>query len=1248
MQIYNLGIGLTAVDSASPSIRTVDDSLRTLSGRVRDFDVSALTSGFKDVQVAGHELHMTLTGRSLDQDMIAVKEESEKAESKLGKLWNRFKGLTDTSKEFHESSLQARDGIGRFTDVKFNSRLDAMAGNAAALVDEVQEVGRSTYEAAKGGIGMLGKSLSALGAKIHESTGKFEEFLATGPGGNQDIFDFEHATHQMATALGGAGERAESMRSEILALGATTQFSVGQITALAQEMARAGVGIDEMSKRSQEAAINLQNTFGVAGDAIAKATRTVGAFGGDFNDTLDETARTVKAFEVDARGAFQALPGVIGFAQESMVRFGKAVVGDGKKIVKNVMGMGATFSKTFGKTMAEAINDAQAHFSRFATATKTSRRVFLGLADDFDPLTTALMEAGVGFGDTGNVLRKAQDDALGFSGEMRSLVEQLGGAGSFRGARLIEQLRDELPEATMRLIENDEEYARAFEQNALARQRSAELEGSGFADLSNEMLNTTKALKEMWDNTKQLLKITLGQIWTTLELKDVFRDVKDTFAGFANSLREFIMSDKFKSWLETIKPLVQTVGKTVLYLGTVFGGAAAGLGSLLGGLASAKGALAVTGKVLKPVAGRLGFLGRILGPIGKLFGFIGKKGLKLVPGLGQIIAVVSGIKTAFEDMGDALGDPMASGSEKVLRVIRGLLKGVGGAINGMLLGIPGFVLDKFFPDLERKFDRGFAGVIAMFGGMDFTGMLKSVFNKATTWLGEKLGGLGTWMVSRLPDWMDMAQDWGKTIGGAMGGLGQMAADALIWSIKNLSLPGMLYNIWQWAFSESMTGATDAIGAGGPSIANAISDIFWSIAGVAQSIVVGIAEGFLASFGESFDSLLILATMNWINIEQGINDAMWAAQNTVMNFVDAAAEFFGNLVLGAVGAFVSIRAQATGIFLALGNAVSGVINDYILEPIRFMVKGVVDGFVGMLKSILEKLQSVANKAAEWNLIDPETAAGISAMADGLTGAGDAAAALVPKLATLNDEQMALAQGQIQKDAAAQLATVDAVSGAFRKGFEERKAAREEERRRDQERADAAMMALSDELAVIDKKKKAEQERTHAVREWREATNQGLDAVFSRMKGSAAEHGGLNAQQLDVFDSKIRDSLESSLATISKQAAAGEMTMDEAKKAWEEAKIAGMESAMQAAKDAVRGGQKAAETAKTPQDAANAATPGGPGGAGGPTDPAIMRQLISAMASAGGRVEKVDVNLRGAGAIDKAIAQQSTVDKFNNGN
>ncbi len=134
---------------------------------------------------------------------------------------------------------------------------------------------------------------------------------------------------------------------------------------------------------------------------------------------------------------------------------------------------------------------------------------------------------------------------------------------------------------------------------------------------------------------------------------------------------------------------------------------------------------------------------------------------------------------------------------------------------------------------------------------------------------------------------------------------------------------------------------------------------------------------------------------------------------------------------------------------------------------------------------------------------------------------------------------------------------------------------------------------------------------------------------------------------MFDDKLRDSLEASLKTISKQAAEGEITMDQAREAWEQAKKAGMESAMQAAKDAVRGGEKAAESAAaTPQAAAAAATPGG--GPGGPTDPAIMRQLISAMASAGARVEKVDVNLRGANAIDREIARQSTVDKFNNGN
>jgi hypothetical protein len=1249
-ELYNLGIGLVAVDSASPAIRTVDSSLRTLSKRVSEFDASALTTSFQRARDSGHELHMVLTGSSLDDDLDEVGRGSIETSQSIDRLGARLRDLATGADTARHHLLQGRDAAGRFTTFKFDSRVEAMAGTVGALVDKLRIAGKEAMQST-GGFGLLGAALGRVRDGIKDGVSNFEQLIGAQSSYFGETIELEHATHQMAARLGGAADEADGLRQEILALGASSQFSVGQITALANELSVAGVNLGEFSAEAQNAMIGLQNTFGVSGEEIAKMTRTSETFGKSFISTLDDTTKMAKAWGIDAGGAFRALPGVMDFAAGSMIRFGKATTGEGKTVVKNVMGMAAAYSRAFGKTMAEAVQDAQATFERFARSGQTNRRVFLGLADDFDPLQKAFMQIGVGVFDSSKIIDGAQNDVIGFASTIRS---QLGQLDPFRRSRFLEQLRDELPESTMRLIEFDEDYARAVEENALARQRATELEQSGFQSLSDEMLNTTKALQEMWDNTKQLIKVTLGQIFTTLELKEVFKSAKDIFSGFAASLREFVTSDRFRSWLEAVKPVVQTVGKGVLILGTAFGSIVGILGSAAGALGTAKAAFTGISKSLGTLS-KLPKIGGLFSGLTKALGSIGAKGAGLlkfvgraIPGLGQVIAIVSGVMTAFEDMGDVLGDPLATTGEKLQAVLRGVLKGVGSAINSLLLGIPGMVLNAFFPNMERAFDRGFEGIFSGMADMDIGGMLGGWLDKLGGWL----HGLAGWMVKSLPDWGKMAADWGKTIGSAMGGLARLAVDSLVFWIKNFNIVSVLGTLWNTIFSDSMSGAAEGVAAGAGGIVTSLGSMLKSVASVAMSALGGIVDGFLQALGTNLDEVQLAWAYTWSELKQTTFNVLFAMGNAVLEHLWDPMKTGGILAFNALhAAFITLKGNLQTGIAVIQDVFAGNFSGIKLMALNTF-KSIADGVFTWIQGTMSNLRELAvaiGSLPTMGEISKDLVATLDKAKGSISGAGDAFGKMIDEARAGERERAVESKSrvtEVRAQIAAEQEAREAATNASLAGVEREKAARQHLHAEINKEFEAEQSKLSAQLNAVAEAREADQARQNAGRMFRKEQEQGLDALFSKMREEAGkeEGGGLSGAKLATFDDVLQDHLEKSLKTISASVASGDISLAEAEKAWETAQQEGRAAAMKAAADVVSGAAAAGKAgeARSPAQVQRAAGTGG-----GISKEQLMKFIAANQAAAAESKTKVEVRLGGSDAVTREMARQSATRFAGNG-
>lgn len=701
MELYNLGIGLTVVDHATKPIKSVDAAL-----------VSLASSTEAATKAAGGLDH-ALVGGSVAPAMDEAAEGGEDLTIKItetGLAFNRFTasagllskalGLVGTDLQgLPRWMSQVRDEQGRFTSVTWENMdaLERVALGAGKTVGSFREL-LSTATKVHPAFSALARELKESGQAISGFVQDVEnlEFL----GRERDTFlELEDSSRKMAAGFGEGREAAFELRSDMLQLVGTTQFSIGEVTRMTQGLAAAGVSLTELSEDQQQAFIALNDLYGVSGQEIAKADSAMRTFGGSMVGALDDATKFQSAFRMP--GMMEQLPGVIEGAMDATVSFGKAVVGSGAGIVKSVSQTAGVYAKAFGKTMAEAVQAAQRTFERFARASQTQRRVFLGLSDSFDPLQMAMMETGISLDQSGALMRQAQTDTLGFVTSLRGHIDSI--PSQFLRDRFMEQLRDELPAELMRAIEHTEDYNAMVREQEEAERRRALGTAAGvqsFDELTSGMLDTTKELQKMWFNVKQLGIAFLTQTGLIDVLKDAFGGAKDTLASLSLTIKDFIESERMREWGQALAPILGTVGKGVLLLGTAFG-------TLLGVAGGATGAI-----------GKLNAIGKLFGRFPKLAGALRAIGPRLLKILGPIGLIVSGIDAVMDGMdrmSKVLSDPEASGLDIFQGAVETAIVTLGTFLDNILLGIPSWLAEKFFPELGDIWEHGLSDIIGGIG-----------------------------------------------------------------------------------------------------------------------------------------------------------------------------------------------------------------------------------------------------------------------------------------------------------------------------------------------------------------------------------------------------------------------------------------------------------------------------------------------------------------------------------------------------
>lgn len=1074
------------------------------------------------------------------------------------------------------------------------------------------------------------RSVKAPAAEAFNSLRSFVDFFREGSDFLKPAEELENATQRMAVTMGGGKREAAGLRDEIFGLVEATRFSLAEVTQLDQGLSATGQTLGSFSEKTRTAFINLNQTFGVAGEEIARTDSTMRGFGGSIEGLLGDATTFTKSFKIP--GLFQELPHLVDGARDAVLRFGDRIVGSGASIVRATTNMAGVFVKAFGTTISDAIGRAQESISKFAGAARQDTKVFLGLETEFSGLTMALMQTGMGVKSAMGLVQEGAKGSLDAVANLAAIRDRM--PEGLLKDRFTEQLRDELPADILDLVLNVGKLKSALDAKAEADAFAQSIGGQNveaFNSLGSSVLDTTVELRRMFNNVLELTRAVIGNIAVTMGLPEILKDVKNRFASWAGTIREFTKSGEFTETIERWKPTLVKIGSTLLTVGTAVtsvGGAILGLGGVLMG--TSRGLLA-----FDKLIGRLGSavpgLGRVFeamggGPIRFFSTVVGKLVGKAGP-IGLAIAAFQGLKSYVMEAGAVLGDPNATGLEKFESIIRGVGKGAASFIDTILLGIPSMIVDRFFPDLEMNFESGVSGLVdkisGFFGGGGAGGLVDSIGNA----IGGALRGLSGFMVRNLPDMTSFAAGFGKALGGAMAGMQKFMVEILA------GIGGTIVGLFTNMFSDGVTAGTDQIRTRGPTIGDSLLTIMRTVGETLLSFFGGVAEGILGTFGVNLGMLGTTFAITWEQIgfhageifrDLGEGFMTWFSDPLSLGLLNIRS-FFEEVFthMFAVGAtiFERIRGTATVAFSGMKMLAAGMA-ETVAIAFSGMATQAIDSLGAMVAALPDFVPGVEGMKAA--LSDAKTA--VSSLGTGFSQMSVQAA----QEANLAQVQSQARLAAIQGEKNASLSAIDAQRTAELEFFSQKQQARDAEEQQREEAHQNKIDQLTGELNAAQVAFDAEQQHATDARRFREASRSQVEQALQTLGADAVKTRATDDSAREAAGS-LRDFMSEQVKEISDAVAKGELTSTQAADRLKEMAAKGLAGSREQLKT------------KTPTEASQAA-----GGAAATPTPVQgltnegMAQLLKNLGKdVSAAKQRVDVRLSGDGAVSKALAAQANV-------
>lgn len=1109
----------------------------------------------------------------------------------------------------------------------------------AKLDEEVREKPKDAKKAVAG-FGDFAKAIGHVANVVSDFANKMRQGFAF----TKDAELLEVATIRMAVGLGEGWKRADQLRDSIVDLGTATGQNVHEITKMDAALVNAGMTFTNFSTDTQKAIISLGHNYGLTGEQIATTATTLDTFGQDLGNVLGDAVRFQKGFKLP--GVFEQLPGIVNFARDSFLSFSDKIVGSGADIVKTAMHTSGVFAKAFGTTMADATKRAEQAMSRFAESAQQDQDVFLGLGTEFSGLTMSLMQAGVPIQRAMDLTKEGFTDTVEAAKHYREVLDKM--PNRFMKDRFMRQLQKELPRDVFALVKD----TKLLQKTLADRGKAADIEktwnqaGVGvFNDMTTTLQSATAELREMFNNVVEVGKAIGGQIGKMLGLDEMFKGATDTFKDFNKSILAFVKSERFTKWMETIKPYVVSIGKVLLPIGTLIGGIGGAIGSLWSGTKVVTKGFTLAEKPIAFLAKMFPRLGKgvnfLLTPLKVLGKFAGKLVSKAF-GIGLLIDGFNAFKTAILDMGEVLGDPNATGMEKFEAIARGLIKGVGKFIDGALLGIPSWLLSKFFPDMEKSFDRGIAGIFDTLGEWFGDGP-GGIFDTVGGWVSR----LGDYLASHIPDLAAFTKSFGKALGQVLAFMAKTSVKGLKFIFIDLPIKimkaevGLIVSAVKSLFSKSADAGADAVKE------SFTLDKFLKTLGTRLSpitdFMVGLGEGIAGSFGTSLKAVGLRFKILWETVKYGAESAGdWiydAFANNWDRMQNGMSKFGGLLKKFFTVSIPSTAEQAMVLVIGSWNSGFAAMKVVAYE----MIAGVAKAFSDLATTAIDKLKSVADAL-------PDMTPGIKDLRAKL----DSAKATVGGLASSFTDMTTQAKADlanslvgtaqkikaIEDKATAEKAAIDEVTNAVSKQLAAEIAAREAVSAKNREAHREKLVQLNSEFAQETRNVEQQQQRATDARRFAKEARKFEEGTIEQFTKSGKAQKMWGAEGVDAASKVITDRTEKLVASLTEDVKKGSISVEEARKRLDDDRFRTLKAGEVA-------GQEAYKKTTGVAAGATAARAGGGPAPGGMSDEAV-KQLMENINRGGGRgSNRVTVTLNGGDAVSRALVSKSQVDAKNAG-
>lgn len=350
--------------------------------------------------------------------------------------------------------------------------------------------------------------------------------------------DFQQQMSGVAAVVNGTGDEMDALKQKALKLGADTSFSASEAASAIEELAKAGIGVEDILNGAAEGAVNLAAAGGVGlAEAATIASNAMNQFGIDASHVTDVAdvlagVANVSAADVDDLG--QALQQSGAVAALAGLSFRDTSIALGEMADAGVRGSDAgTSLKTFLNRLIPVTDKQRAKFQelglvtyRLADANKALRKLGLKQQKSMSGVNKVLDayfdKAGLASSGTATMQRKIQD-YLRANGAMRNAFFKTD--GSIKGlkgiqdtlAKSLEGMTNEQKLATLQVLFG----ADAMRASAILANKGAD----GYAAYNDELAQTTAAdvAKKRLDNLAGAIEEFRGSVETALiTIGDVF------------------------------------------------------------------------------------------------------------------------------------------------------------------------------------------------------------------------------------------------------------------------------------------------------------------------------------------------------------------------------------------------------------------------------------------------------------------------------------------------------------------------------------------------------------------------------------------------------------------------------------------------------------------------------------------------------------------------------------------------------